>query len=147
SIPPASTASSPGTLPAAGAVTRTGAHPVPPRLSDVSGRYAPVGPPPEPEAPAWRRYALLGAGALLAFVAVVVAVRWVVDPGAGGPPVEPAPIDAPAPAPEPARPAWVSVTVEGLPPGAQVVLDGLPASSPMRMRRGGQHVVEIRAPG
>ncbi len=148
SIPPAS-ASSPGTIAAASAaVTRTGAHPVPPRLADVSGRYAPVESPPEPEAPAWRRYGLLGAGALLAFVAVVFAVRWVADPGADVP-VDPAPIDAPDPRadPEPTRPAWVSVTVEGLPPGAQVSLDGLPASSPMRMRRGGEHVIEIHAPG
>jgi hypothetical protein len=106
--------------------------------------------PPEREAPAWRRPALLGLGALLAFVAVVAAVRWVVDPGAGDvPPVEPAPIDGPSSRedPGPSGPAWVSVTVEGLPPGAHVSLDGLPASSPMRIRSGGEHVIEIRAPG
>ncbi|HEY8428930.1 MAG TPA: PEGA domain-containing protein, partial [Sandaracinaceae bacterium] len=43
--------------------------------------------------------------------------------------------------------AWVSVTVEGLPPGSRLLLDGLPASSTFRVPRGGRHVVEITAPG
>jgi hypothetical protein len=39
------------------------------------------------------------------------------------------------------------VRVEALPPGARLVLDGLPTSSPMRMARGGRHTLEIQAPG
>ncbi len=37
--------------------------------------------------------------------------------------------------------------IEGLPPQARIRLDGLPASSPVRVLRGGRHVLEIRAAG
>ncbi|MCZ7679445.1 MAG: PEGA domain-containing protein [Sandaracinaceae bacterium] len=70
---------------------------------------------------------------------------------AGRPPPE---IDAqphdPTPPVTPDRPAeatWVSIRVEGLPPGSRILLDGLPASSTFRVPRGGQHVLEITAPG
>ena len=40
------------------------------------------------------------------------------------------------------------VEVTGLPPGAELRLDGLPGvSMPMRLRRGSHHRVVIRAPG
>ena len=47
--------------------------------------------------------------------------------------------------PEVAR--WITVTVVGLPPESEVLLDGLPASSPLRLRRDSEHVLEVRAPG
>lgn len=150
SVPPAAgLASSPGTIasPAIGTAMRTGAHPAAPRVSELTGRYTPVSSRPPPSVPVWRRYALAGAGGLLVFVGSVVLVRWLIEPGME-PPSET--IDAPVvPSEEPAPrvPAWVSVTIEGLPPGAQVRLDGLPASSPIRLPRGGAHVVEIRADG
>ncbi|MCC6877463.1 MAG: PEGA domain-containing protein, partial [Sandaracinaceae bacterium] len=42
---------------------------------------------------------------------------------------------------------WVSIRLVGLPPGAHVVVDGLPATSPVRLPRGGSHVIEVTAPG
>ncbi len=147
SIPPA--ASSPGTIASPASATRTGSHSIPPRLSEMSGRYAPAAPPPEPEPPAWRRYALVSFLAVAGFVGLVFAVRWIVEPGVPEQPVEP-PVAEPAPTKidrTPVEPAWVSVTVEGLPPGTRMLLDGLPASSPFRVPRGGEHVVEITAPG
>ncbi|MCR9077042.1 MAG: hypothetical protein NXI07_13465, partial [bacterium] len=35
----------------------------------------------------------------------------------------------------------------GLPPAASMRLDGLPVTTPFRVREGGEHVVEISAPG
>lgn len=127
--------------------TRTGPHSIPPRLSELSGRYAPVEPPPA-EPPAWRRYALWAGLGLAVFVGLVFAVRWVVEPGVTAPPdIDVAPGD-PTPT-EPQRPeaTWVSLRVEGLPPGSRIMLDGLPASSTFRVPRGGHHVLEITAPG
>ncbi len=152
SIPPPSTASSSGAYaaPVLDAV-RTGRHSIPPRVSDISGRFAPVeSPPPSAEPPTWRRYAIFGALALLVFVGLVVAVRWVVRPGerteetgVG------ARVEGPSQPTEPSAsgPSWVSVRIEGLPPGARVRLDGLPASSPIRVLSGGRHDLELRAPG
>ena len=44
-------------------------------------------------------------------------------------------------------PRWVTLRVVGLPPQAHMQLDGLPASSPMRLRRGSDHLIEIEAEG
>lgn len=99
----------------------------------------------------WRRGALVGLGSLVLFVALVALVRWMVRPGvedealpvpsvASESPMEDAPPAHP-------KPSWVSVEVVGLPPGARLRLDGLPARSPLRVHAGGLHVVEIRADG
>ncbi len=42
----------------------------------------------------------------------------------------------------------VAIDVDGLPPGANVRLDGLPAGNfPLRLRRGSDHTLLISAPG
>jgi serine/threonine protein kinase len=127
-------------------------RPAPMPSSDVSGRWSAAPPPPAPQAakPAWKRYTAWGAGALVLFVAVVFAVRFVVEPVVHDDvedPTEGHRIGEPPDEPVVRGPEFVSVVVEGLPPGARVRLDGLPAHSPMRMRRGGRHVLEISAPG
>ncbi|MEZ4338299.1 MAG: hypothetical protein R3B82_16890 [Sandaracinaceae bacterium] len=104
-------------------------------------------PEPLPERPAWQRWAVIGVVGIGVFVGLVYAVRWVVDPG--GDPVPP-PVAGPEPEPEapaPEQSHWVSIRVVGLPPQARMQLDGLPASSPIRLRRGSHHVVEIEAEG
>jgi hypothetical protein len=91
---------------------------------------------------------LVGVGALAVFVALVFLVRWVVDPGPAELP--PTPVADPTQGPPPTEseePRWVSITVVGLPPGSRLMLDGLPASTPMRLRRGSEHVLEITAQG
>ena len=114
----------------------------------MSGRYAAAAPPPAPEPASWGRYALWAIGGLAIFVGLVFAVRWIVDPGAPEVHVDPSPPPPRVePPPRPSEPAWVSVTVDGLPPGSRMLLDGLPASSPFRVPRGGDHVIEITAPG
>jgi serine/threonine protein kinase len=96
-----------------------------------------------------RRAISLGVGGLAIFVAIVVAVRYVVRPGEEDALVGSRP-DPTASAPrdhEPAAADWVLVDVDGVPGGAQLRLDGLPgATLPLRVRRG-RHVLEIHAPG
>jgi len=124
--------------------TGSGITPIP-RVSQLSGRYEPVA-SPEPERPGWVKWVLVGVAALAVFVALVFLVRWVVDPGPEPP--APPPVADPDPTEtEPDTPDWVSVTVVGLPPGSRLMLDGLPASSPMRLRHGSEHVLEISAQG
>lgn len=151
SAPLASTSEEPSSASTAPAALR--AHFIPPRdVSEPTGRYPR---PPSERAyesepsppPPWRRYALWGAASVAAFVLVVASVRWAVEPGVEEPPLEmtravPAKVEA-----APRVPAWVRVVVEGLPPEARLRLDGLPASSPLRLPRGGTHVLEIAAPG
>ncbi|AKF06563.1 protein kinase domain-containing protein [Sandaracinus amylolyticus] len=135
--------------------------PVPAR-SDPPSRATSTPPSKAPPAPGarerWselsdgtRRAIVLGIVGLVLFVGIVAAVRFIVRPGeelppgadvATGDPVVPATPDAPV-----AR-DWVLIEVDGVPPGAQLRLDGLPgATLPLRVRRGGAHVLEIRAPG
>lgn len=125
----------------------SGQHHVPKRLSEVTGGYeAPEETPSR--LPAWLKnglFALLGIGV---FVGLVFGIRAIVQPGVDpdvadrrpAPPVSPEePVDV--------QPTWVSIRIVGLPPSARMLLDGLPASSPLRLRRGGRHVVEITADG
>jgi hypothetical protein len=87
------------------------------------------------------------------FVGLVLGVRYVVRPGVEDhqierPEVGEASIDRPEPAPpEPRRPDFVSIRIEGLPPRASITLDGLPAQAPLRVRRGSAHNLVISAPG
>jgi tRNA A-37 threonylcarbamoyl transferase component Bud32 len=57
-----------------------------------------------------------------------------------------APVASPQPAPSP---AMVTVTVPGLPPGAEIMLDSEPATLPLRLPRipGRRHLLELSAPG
>ncbi|UJR80827.1 serine/threonine-protein kinase [Sandaracinus amylolyticus] len=102
-----------------------------------------------------RRAIVLGIVGLVLFVGIVTAVRVIVRPGEGvdrastdvatGDPVLPTTPETPE---APGVRDWVLVEVDGVPPGAQLRLDGLPgATLPLRVRRGGTHVLEIRAPG
>jgi len=161
SIPaPVGTASSSGqhvAIPASAPVPRTtpasepppptsGINPIP-RVAQMSGAYAPVE-ATEPERPAWVKWVVVGIGAVAIFVGLVFLVRFVVDPGPAPPP--PTPVTDPDVDPseeDPDEPRWVSITVVGLPPGSRLMLDGLPASTPMRLRRGSEHVLEITAQG
>jgi hypothetical protein len=149
SLPPvAAAATSPGPPVSPASAVRTGPHSIPPRVAELSGRYATVEAQPA-EGPSWPRYALWAIGGLAVFVGLVLGVRWVVDPGVDASQSSTPAVDLPVPVePRPAaEPTWVSVRVEGLPPGSRLVLDGLPASSTFRVPRGGEHVLEITAPG
>lgn len=42
---------------------------------------------------------------------------------------------------------FVNVEIVGLPPGARLRLDGIPATSPLRVRAGSEHALSISAPG
>ena len=133
---------------------------LPPR-SLSPARSIPEAPPEEKPAPPpenpWsrlspevRRYILLGVGAAVLFGAAVFGVRSLVRPESVRTETEAslrAPVDVPD---EPTLPSrdWVLVDVEGVPPGAQLRLDGLPGVNlPLRIRRGTTHTLEIRAPG
>ncbi len=129
---------------AARSATVTGRHEVSPELS---ARHRAISePPPSPRG----RYVLFGALALAIVAGAGVLLRFVAQPGA-----DDAQIHADVADPETARetvviasePRWVSVRVVGLPPGARMQLDGLPAASPVRVRRGGDHVLTISASG
>ena len=73
--------------------------------------------------------------------------------GDGDVPVTPTPDTTQAsgdPIPETSGPqdGRVAIDVTGLPPGATVRLDGLPAGTfPLRLRRGSNHVLNVSAPG
>jgi serine/threonine-protein kinase len=94
-----------------------------------------------------RRWLVRAAIAVMAFVILVVAVRVVVQPGA--PPTES--FSEPTLDHEPGTTPgseWILIEVVGLPANAQLRLDGLPgATLPLRLRRGGTHVLEIHADG
>ena len=54
----------------------------------------------------------------------------------------------PAPAAPPPAPTSVAIEVRGLPAGGDLLLDGAPAASPLKLRRDGRrHLVIARAPG
>ncbi len=126
----------------------SGLNPIPERLANLSGSYERQPPAVEPsERPAWQRYLLFGLLAVSLFAGAVFLVRWVVRPGPEPLPVAPLVEPDPEPREAPAEPRWVSLTIVGLPPQSHVELDGLPASSPMRLRRGSEHVVVITADG
>ncbi|MEC7525643.1 MAG: protein kinase [Myxococcota bacterium] len=144
--------SSSGSIPAPSSPgTVSAPHSIPPRVAELSGRFEAQEAPPPAERPAWIRYALWGGGALALFVGLVFLVRWVVDPGVDEETLTPPPtVNTPtpdAPPESPRGPRWVSIRVEGLPPAATMTLDGLPVTTPFRVRHGGEHVVEIRADG
>ncbi|MGE0788637.1 MAG: serine/threonine-protein kinase [Sandaracinaceae bacterium] len=145
---PAATASSAGTI---SVPPTAGLRSVPPRLSELS---TPAPAYDDDEPPAWRRYAMYGLILVGAIAAIVVALRIAFDrpdtvgdaTGTSLPVTDP--ITDPSPHPNnPGDAQWVSIRIVGLPPGARMRLDELPASSPLRVRRGGQHVLVISAPG
>jgi hypothetical protein len=129
---------------------------VPPERSSISGTLA--APPPDPEVAAkpssmagFKKIAWYVLGGLVLFVGAVIAVRLAVRGLEDDVVIEPTapedPIDTPQVDPVPA--GYVTIDVTGLPPGAQIRLDGLPAATmPMRVRRGDTlHRIEVSAPG
>lgn len=88
---------------------------------------------------------------LVAVVAgVIFGLRHVVRPEPAPPPTAPEPVAIHAeetPAPPPVL-RTVEVRVTGLPPGASMLLDGLPVHElPLSLRDGTRHRLEISAPG
>ncbi|MDQ3035940.1 MAG: hypothetical protein M3Y87_26285, partial [Myxococcota bacterium] len=76
--------------------------------------------------------------------------RTLVRPGeSAAPNASPSPVGTSTGADTPSATAdWVVIDVDGVPPRAQLRLDGLPgATLPLRLRRGSDHVLEIQAPG
>jgi eukaryotic-like serine/threonine-protein kinase len=154
--PRSATASTPGMIASPLGIapqtrTASGQYPVAPRISEVGARFEP--PRAEvAEAPApWKRQAMWAVAGVLVFFGLVVTVRFVVRPGVDDAQIEGS-IEGPAqgdrrPEDRVRTPRWVTVRIAGLPPSAHIVLDGLPAQSPVRVRRGGEHVLEISAPG
>jgi len=118
---------------------------------------APLPPPPTLAsrwaalAPQTRRLILGSIGATVLFVLAVVVVRWVVRPDTVLSESEAALASTPHTPVEATSAStrdWVLVDVQGIPPGAQLRLDGLPGINlPLRIRRGTTHVLEIRATG
>jgi serine/threonine-protein kinase len=97
-----------------------------------------------------RRWISRVAAALVVFVALVWLLRWAVRPGEEQPVHRTAPPVSPATTTSGASASgeFVLVHVDGVPPNAQVLLDGVPgALLPLRVRRGTAHVLEIRAAG
>jgi serine/threonine-protein kinase len=96
----------------------------------------------------WTSRAALGFGA---FVMVVVLLRALVgrpseDSGRGI--ATEASVPSAAPTGVNSRPSFVLVHVDGVPPNAQIRLDGVPgALLPLRLRQGTRHVLDIRAAG
>ena len=123
----------------------------PRRMSGGFERPALPLPPEVEERPAWHRYALYSGIGVVLFLGLVFLLRWVVNPTVPDP-VTPSPpgVESTDPVDEPPNeqtPRWVSLTVLGLPPQARMQLDGLPATSPLRLRRSSQHVITIEAEG
>jgi serine/threonine-protein kinase len=117
--------------------------PLPPAVT-IGTRWAAL----EPQT---RRWIIGTIGALVLFVVAVVVVRKLVRPDtvltetvaalATSTPVADE-------TPSSGTRDWVLVDVQGVPPGAQLRLDGLPGINlPLRIRRGTTHVLEIRATG
>ncbi len=120
-------------------------HRAPPR--DISLSKA----PPEPKR---GPVALYVVGVLLFVAAGIFAARAFLSGDDTGPTPTPMVEETHPPQPEADAGAAivedgrVSVDVSGLPPGATVHLDGLPAGNfPLRLRRGSSHTLRISAPG
>ena len=115
------------------------------------------------ELPSWVWKAV---GALVVFICLVVVGRQIIDPKAGLKDIPPQPpIDSPLPdsTAQPASPTVeeapaaangtpqstesVSLDISGMPSTALILLDGIPATSPIRVIKGTEHNVEIRADG
>ncbi|MFK7991414.1 MAG: protein kinase [Sandaracinaceae bacterium] len=146
----------PGVTSSAPPATGLSRSSLPPRSPSVSGNYAMADLHPQPdeydepeEGPSWPRYLMFGLLGIGAFVGVVFLVNALVRPGIDDEQlVTPPVVQAPDPEPErPATPQWVSVRVIGVPNGGRVTLDGLPASTTVRVRHGGEHVLEVIAAG
>jgi hypothetical protein len=141
--------------------------PVPTTLAGASGQQATLPPEelPRRSAARWAIPTALAAGGALAIVVVMSRAH------SPSPPVEPSVAPAPAaavpaappvaavappapaatvPAAPPVAPAPTSVAIEvrGLPAGGDLLLDGAPATPPLKLRRDGRrHLVIARAPG
>ena len=134
----------------------SGSHSLPPSLS--SGRYRTVGNvssswPAAPMEPAesWHRRIPVplryGTLVLVLFVGVVVGMR-ALAPGNETPTPTVTVPDPLLQAPPPPERQFVRIEVGGLPVGATLRLDGLPAGSlPMSLRVGTEHTLEISASG
>ena len=135
--------------------------PVPTTLGGASGQQETLLPEqlPRRSAGRWAIPATLVAGGALALVIVVSrshASSPAVEPSVAPPPAAavaapPAPISPPAaaaPTPAPAPPTNVAIDVRGVPPGGELLLDGAPATSPLKLRRDGRrHLLIARASG
>ena len=138
------------------------AVPVPTTLEGASGQQATLPPEelPRRSAARWAIPVALAAGGVLAIVVVMSRPSAAPASAVTAPPVAPvvavpaAPPVAPVaavptalPAPPPA-PTSVAIEVRGLPAGGDLLLDGAPAASPLKLRRDGRrHLVIARAPG
>jgi serine/threonine protein kinase len=126
---------------------------MPPERSSVAGTMAaPPGEPKpaEPDRSGLKKIAWYVLGGLILFVAAVFAVRFAVHGVEDDVVIAPnVPDDPEVAPPDPVAPGYVTIDITGLPPGAQIRLDGLPAATlPMRLRQGtGRHVIEVSAPG
>jgi serine/threonine protein kinase len=159
STPPSSAGTVSAPRPSSDPPARRGpASPLPPRTTPAASLepddQAP--PPPTGIVGRWqglsietRRYVVGGCVAVVLFVGAVVAVRWLVRPDTVRTDAE-ASLRPPSvgPGSVPASREWVMIDVDGVPPGAELRLDGLPGIRlPLRIRRGTTHTLEIRAPG
>jgi len=139
--------------------------PIPTTLEGANGQQStmPPGEVPRRSAARWAIPAVLAAGGVLAIVVVMSrpsvvpassAAIGAPPPAAVGPlsPTSPtalaSPTPAVAPAAPPPAPTSVAIEVRGLPAGGDLLLDGAPAASPLKLRRDGRrHLVIARAPG
>ncbi len=133
--------------------------PVPTTLEGASGQQATMPPEelPRRSAVRWAIPAVLAAGGALAIVIAMSRAHSsspVAEPSFApappvavtAPPVPPPPAAVPS-APSPA-PTSVAIEVRGLPAGGDLLLDGAPAASPLKLRRDGRrHLVIARAAG
>ncbi len=151
SVPPAEPepgrVSSPGRISSPGRASTPGPHRRTPSYGRLSAAPA-AAPTADRRQAKLPRVLLYVVGTLAVFAALVLGLRAIVRPS------EPREVEAPPPvAVEPdeeSGPAieTVSLDVGGLPAGARVKVDGLPAGSlPVRVRRGTRHRIEIVAPG
>jgi eukaryotic-like serine/threonine-protein kinase len=141
------------------------AVPVPTTLEGASGQQSTMPPEelPRRSAARWAIPAALTAGGVLAIVvmmsrpsvaperaaAVASAPVTVVAAAPASPSAPISPTSPPAsPAARPPAPTSVAIEVRGLPAGGDLLLDGAPAASPLKLRRDGRrHLVIARAPG
>jgi eukaryotic-like serine/threonine-protein kinase len=141
------------------------AVPVPTTLEGASGQQSTMPPEelPRRSVARWAVPAALAAGGVLALVVVMSRPGVAPAPAAAiaappvtavpsastspSPPVSPVapPVALAPPAPPPTS---VAIEVRGLPVGGDLLLDGAPAASPLKLRRDGRrHLVIARAPG
>gem|GEM_PF-2436521 len=132
--------------------------PVPTTLEGASGQQATMPPEelPRRSTGRWTIPAVLAVGGALAIVVVMARSHSAPAPAAAvtapmpiaavpAAPVVPA---SAAPVPPPPAPTNVAIEVRGLPVGGDLLLDGAPAASPLKLRRDGRrHLVIARAPG